>query len=151
MLMAMVLGILLITDFSNQTSSNSIYLFLGSNTLEGVINLNSDNSNSTIIHQSIEDNIFGEKVLIANLKSDTFADIIIASPQASIDNGSDRGVVYVLYGRTQFETNYDFGLDVYDEVYLGESNHDKFGSSLNVADFNNDLKTRYLVRFNRSW
>lgn len=133
-------GDLLITDFSNHTASNSIYLLLGSNALEGQINLNSESSNSTIIHQNLEDNILGEQVIIANLKSDTPADIIISSPQAPSYNGSYSGLVYILYGRTQFETNYDLAIDNYDEVYYGESPDAKLGSSINITDFNNDLK-----------
>lgn len=134
-------GDLLITDFSNDNSSNNIYLLLGSNNLASEINLNSDSANSTINHQEIEDNLFGEKLLIANLREDTSADIIIASPQALSDNGSGSGVVHVLYGRTQFETNYDLSLGVYDEIYLGESPNAKLGSSLNIVDFNDDSKS----------
>ncbi len=133
-------GDLLITDFSNQSTTNMIYLLFGSNTLADNLVLNSENSNSTITHQLIEDNIFGEMLYIGNIKADTPADIVISSPQASTNNGSESGLVYVMYGRTQYESNYDLAVDEFDEIYYGESPNAKLGSSFYVADFNNDLK-----------
>lgn len=133
-------GDLLLTDFSNEASSNKLYLLYGSNSLEGEISLSSANASSTILHPSIESNKFGEKVLIANLKSDTPADIIIASPEADSDNGSASGLVHILYGRNEFATSYDLDLGEYDELYQGESPNAKLGSAVNVADFNNDQK-----------
>ncbi len=133
-------GDLLITDFSNQSSSNIVFLLLGSNSLAEEISLNSENSNSRIINQTITDNEFGKTLLIGNLKSDTPADIIIASPMAYSSNGSQSGLVHILYGRTQFQANYDFGLIEFDEIYHGESVNAKLGYSVNIADFNNDNK-----------
>ena len=133
-------GDLIITDFSNNTSSNSIYLILGSNSLDSEIVLNNASSNTTIVHQGMENNLFGEKVFIAELSPDAPADIIIASPQASSVSGNESGVIHVLYGRTQFETTYDLAVDGIDEIYNGESPSAKLGSALCIADFNNDQK-----------
>ena len=133
-------GDLLITDFSNQTTSNMIFLLYGSNNLADEITLNSDNASSTIIDQTMTDNEFGHKILLKNLMPDTPADIIISSPLASSNNGGQSGLVHILYGREDFDQNYDFSLNDFDEIYHGESANARLGSSLQVTDFNNDTK-----------
>lgn len=128
------------TDFSEESSANLIYIIYGSNSAISEIVLNSENADVVLSHQGIQDHLFGEKLAIANLRTGSPADLIIASPLASSNNGYQSGLVHVLYGRSIFESAYDFALDLYDEIYHGEVANAKLGSSLQLADFNHDGK-----------
>ncbi len=134
-------GDIAVTDYSGQSNSNLVYILYGSNSLPSEITLNDESTNVKISHQMLEDNSFASELTIANLNSSSPEDLIISSPLAPSINGNESGLVHVLYGRNEFQATFDLAVDLYDEVYHGQSSNANLGQSIALADFNNDLKT----------
>ncbi len=134
-------GDISLSDFSQNSASNLVYIVYGSNSLASSMSLNDESANIKISHQGISDNLFATNLFIGNVNQTSPEDLIISSPQAFSNNGNESGLVHVLYGRNQFETSYDLALDSYDEIYHGQVANANLGSALALADFNNDLKT----------
>lgn len=138
-------GDIAMTDYSTQAISNTLYILYGSNSLPGEIILNDNSANVRITDQTIQDNKFASKLFIGNLIPTNPEDLIICSPQALSNNGNESGLVHILYGRNQFEADYDLALATYDEIYHGQVANANLGSSIALADFNNDLKADIFI------
>ncbi len=132
-------GDLLLTDQSSQLDSNLIYLILGNNSLTGTILANSENSNSLISGEGL-DNTFGQYLYSGDVNNDSIYDMIISSPEAETTNGNSSGIVHVIYGNSLINTAYDVNLGDSDEVYLGSTTQSLTGTSISLCDFNNDSK-----------
>ena len=79
-----------------------------------------------------QDDVSEGAIKVADLNSDGFDDLIIATPQASLLTYVENGRVDIYYGSSSGVA------DIPDMILAGESNGSHFGTGLDTGDFNHD-------------
>ncbi len=130
---------IIVSNFCTDNETGSLYMYFGSNSIPNEFQLTEQNSNFVVLGTET-DNSFGSNLLIEDLNNDQISDLIICTPDATTSNGALSGKVQVLYGLSSPPVVIDFNESTPDEVYLGASSDDLFGTSVTIFDFNSDNK-----------
>jgi hypothetical protein len=122
-----------------RANAGQVYVLFGSTSFPKTIDLARRNADMTIFGRNATDQL-GSIVVSAEVNGDSFADVIIAAPQADgPGNGrNNAGEVYIIFGSTTLPARVDLAKDRPDVTIYGADASDTLGVSVAVGDLDGD-------------
>jgi hypothetical protein len=119
--------------------AGEVYVFFGSSSLSGVLDLASASPGVTVAAADKEDHL-GHVVASRDVNGDGIDDLLIGAPEADgPDNARDSaGEAYVVFGSPSLRSSFDIALGQQDVTILGADAGDRLGVSLASGDLNGD-------------
>jgi hypothetical protein len=124
---------------NSREDAGEVYVFFGSPSLTGVLDLASTFPNVVVAAADKEDRL-GYAVASRDVNGDGIDDLLIGTPRADgPDNARDSaGEAYVVFGSPSLHGSFDIALDEQDVTILGANAGDRLGVSLASGDLNGD-------------
>jgi hypothetical protein len=122
-----------------RANAGQVYVLFGSTSFPKTIDLARRNADMTVFGRNATDQL-GSIVVSAEVNGDSFADVIIAAPQADgPGNGrNNAGEVYIIFGATTLPARVDLAKDRPDVTIYGADASDTLGVSVAVGDLDGD-------------
>jgi hypothetical protein len=122
-----------------RANAGQVYVLFGSTSFPKTIDLARRNADMTVFGRNATDQV-GSIVVSAEVNGDSFADVIIAAPQADgPGNGrNNAGEVYIIFGSTTLPARVDLAKDRPDVTIYGADPGDTLGVSVAAGDLDGD-------------
>jgi len=127
------------SDPLGRNSAGTVYLFYGEQDANeySSIDLSINQADLTIYGSAAGDQL-GLSIALGKLNNDIYADLVVSSPY-NTNGGLDQcGTVYTINGSPNLPPTIDLATYAVDRMISGEMSNDLLGSSVTVADLNND-------------
>nr|BAL59251.1 hypothetical conserved protein [Candidatus Acetothermum autotrophicum] len=113
-----------------------------------VLDIADGNQDITIFGANAKDFLTDfNSIAVGDVNGDGFADLILGDPAADVEEGDrrDAGKVYVIFGRSTFESIYDLAKSHADIVVTGARSGDALGTAVAVGDVNGDGRLDLII------
>jgi hypothetical protein len=128
----------------SRPEAGEAYVIFGSEDLGGSIDLGQDEQDLTIFGANVEISAadgLGVGVAAGDVNDDGIDDIIVSAPFSEgrgIDFRTDRGEVYVIFGRSDLGGTIDIAEDSQDVTIIAAEGFSLLGDSIRIGDVNGD-------------
>jgi hypothetical protein len=132
-------------SFPNRLRAGAVEIFFGRKDFPGKIDLRSRPADVLIAGEAVDDKL-GAVMATGDINGDAIADLLIAAPGATTENGVAAGVVYWIAGRLQWQSIFNFrGEEGGVTRLLGTAANNVTASALAAGNLNGDAFADVLI------
>lgn len=130
--------------YGGKVDAGKTYVFFGSDTLAGEIDLANEEPDVTLLGAAEQDHL-GIAMTGGDLNGDGISDLVVGARWAEDDAPKNAGKVYVFYGRQRWPTTVNLASEASDLEIVGAAGTSDLGMALAMGDVNGDQREDLII------